>query len=256
MKSVKLKTWLSAVFLLCFAAVGVFLNHAADGAAHSKKDAAGNSVLANADAQTLAQGAAKRQTVILDAGHGGEDPGCVGMNGELEKDINLKITLDLAELLKTAGFDVILTRDKDESIHSGDAKTARQRKKSDMENRKKIIDRNTDGIFLSIHQNRFTSPDSFGAQIFYTVKNQDNVTLASSLQKRFAELQPENTREVKLIDNNLFLFRETVQPAVLIECGFLSNKDDAQNLGDEEYQKKVAMTIFKGLTDYLSNADA
>ncbi|MCL2087010.1 MAG: N-acetylmuramoyl-L-alanine amidase [Oscillospiraceae bacterium] len=192
--------------------------------------------------------------IILDAGHGGADPGCVGINGALEKDINLKIVKALENMLSFSGYDVLLTRSEDISLHDVGISGLRNQKVSDMENRKKIIDDNPDSIFLSIHQNQFTQPQIFGAQMFYVDNNADSARLALALQNNFKELEPDNTREIKLIDNGLFLFKNTTQPAVLIECGFLSNPNDAANLNDREYQKRVAFTIYKSVIQHLSNS--
>lgn len=121
-----------------------------------------------------------------------------------------------------------------------------------MENRLEIVNKYPDSIFFSIHQNQYTQSEYFGGQMFYTTNNSGNFRLATIMQKKFAELQTGNDRDAKLIDNGLYLFKETKQPALLIECGFLSNPKDAENLNNTEYQKKVAFTIFKGLTEYLS----
>lgn len=199
-------------------------------------------------------GANGRQVVILDAGHGGLDSGCVGVNGELEKEINLAIVKNLKSLLEFSGYDVVLTRSEDVSIHDDDVTGTRNQKVSDMENRKKIVDMYPESIFFSVHQNQFTQPQYFGAQMFYTTQNKNNFKLAQKMQEAFRELQPANDREIKLIDNNLYLFKNTVQPALLIECGFLSNTSDASKLSNSEYQKKVAFTAFKGMQEFLKLA--
>ncbi|MDR0821689.1 MAG: N-acetylmuramoyl-L-alanine amidase [Oscillospiraceae bacterium] len=190
--------------------------------------------------------------IILDAGHGGADSGCIGINGELEKDINLAIVKDTAALLRAAGFTVIQTRDSDVSIYTKGTEGLRAQKVSDMENRKAIIDKYPDSIFISVHQNKFVEPQYYGGQMFYTENNADNVRLARVMQGYFKEyLDSTNERDVKLIDNGLYLFKSTEQPALMIECGFLSNPKDAANLSDTEYQKKTAFVIFKGIISYL-----
>ena len=193
------------------------------------------------------------RTIVLDAGHGGMDGGAVGVNGELEKDINLAIVKNLQHLLEFSGFKVILTRDSDRSMHTEGVTGIRNQKVSDMENRKAVIDSHPESLFFSIHQNRFTSPRFTGAQMFYTDMHSDNYKLAQILQDCFAQLQVGNEREVKLIDNELYLFKSTQQPAVLIECGFLSNPDEAARLNTPEEQKRVAFTIYKGIMEYLKN---
>lgn len=196
-----------------------------------------------------------KRTIVIDSGHGGADGGCVGINGCVEKDINLAIAKNLSALLKLSGFNVVMTRTEDISLHSEGVEGLRNQKVSDMENRLKIIQSHPDSLFVSIHQNQYTEPEYFGAQMFYTTNNSGNAKLAQIMQECFAELQPGNDREIKLIDNDLYLFKNTKQPAVLAECGFLSNSNDAANLSDSDYQKKVAFTIFKGITKYYGIAD-
>jgi N-acetylmuramoyl-L-alanine amidase len=193
-----------------------------------------------------------KPAIILDAGHGGIDGGAVGTNGELEKNINLAIVKNLQQMLEFSGFNVILTRSDDSSMHTNGVTGIRNQKVSDMENRKAVIDAHPESLFFSVHQNRFPDPKVMGAQIFYTDINESNQRLAQILQDSFAALQSGNEREIKIIDNELYLFKSTSQPAVLIECGFLSNAEEAAKLSDPEYQKKVSFTIYKGIMQYLS----
>ena len=125
-----------------------------------------------------------------------------------------------------------------------------------MENRLKIIEGQKDSIFLSIHQNQFTQPEYFGAQIFYNENNPDNQLLAQIMQDNFHALQPENDRTTKIMDSELFLFKNTSNPAVLIECGFLSNPDDAAKLSDPQYQRRVAFMIYNGIVRYMQTVSA
>lgn len=209
----------------------------------------------NAVVPAISTSASQKRTVIIDSGHGGIDGGCVGVNGCVEKDINLAIAKDLQKLLELSGFNVIMTRSEDVSLHDDGVEGIRNQKVSDMENRLKIIQSNPDSLFISIHQNQFTEPEYFGAQMFYTTNNSGNFRLAQIMQSCFAELQTGNDREIKLIDNDLYLFKDTKQLAILIECGFLSNENDAANLSDSEYQKQVAFTIYRGIMKYYSEAD-
>lgn len=197
-----------------------------------------------------------KRTVVIDSGHGGADGGCVGVNGCVEKDINLSIALDLRAMLELSGYNVVMTRSEDVSIHNDGIEGLRNQKISDMENRLEIIKSCPDALFISIHQNQYTEPEYFGAQMFYTTNNPTNFKLAQTMQQCFRELQPENDREIKLIDNDLYLLKNTNQPALLVECGFLSNANDAANLSDSDYQKKVAFTLFKGINAYYSSVDA
>ena len=195
--------------------------------------------------------AREKQVVVLDAGHGGLDSGCVGVNGTYEKDVNLDIVKDLGAMLTFAGYEVVYTRTDDVSIHDDGVEGIRNQKISDMENRLNIVQKYPDCVFISVHQNRFTDPAYFGGQMFYTTNNSANFRLARIMQGLFSELQPGNDREVKLIDNGLYLFKNTEQPALLIECGFLSNPNDAANLSTPDYRRKVAFTIYTGLARFF-----
>ncbi len=216
---------------------------------------AANSDLTRLAVKTSGGNVTERKTVVLDAGHGGEDGGCVGINGQVEKDINLAIVLDLRDMLTLGGFNVVLTRDTDRAIYDSGTEGLRNKKVSDMENRLKIIQSYKDAVFLSIHQNQYTEPQYFGAQIFYNENNPDNRLLAELMQENFHALQPENDRQVKLMDTELFLFKTTVTPSVLIECGFLSNPDDAAKLSDPVYQRKTAYMIYNGILRYLQTVE-
>ena len=161
------------------------------------------------------------KVVVIDAGHGGMDSGCVGVNGVLEKDINLSITLMLRDMLEASGFKVVLTRDSDISIHDESAGRIVSKKKSDMNNRLKIINNNNPLVFVSIHQNQYTSSNSRGAQMFYSDSNERNAELAQIIQDKFVEfLQPDNKRQIKPSENRLFLLENSTVPSVMVECGF------------------------------------
>ena len=194
-------------------------------------------------------------TIILDAGHGGMDGGCVSYNGVSEKGINLNIMLDLKAMLEAYGYDVVVTRDSDVAIYDEGISGLSNQKKSDMKNRLEIFNSKENAIALSIHQNQFTDSRYSGAQMFYSETNPDSVSLALCLQQAFVEnIQPENKREVKLSGDELYLIYYAKVPSVMVECGFLSNPQEADLLLTESYQKKVAFTIFKGINQYLGTA--
>lgn len=191
--------------------------------------------------------------IVLDAGHGGIDGGCVSAEGVPEKGINLSILLRLRDMLELNGYTVEVTRDTDTSIHDKGIEGIANQKSSDMDNRLEIFNKNKNAVCISIHQNQFTDPVYSGAQMFYSATDSRSETLAKSLQDSFKELiQPDNDREIKLCGKELFLCYFSENPTVMVECGFLSNPEEAALLNTEEYQQKVAMTIFKGLTDYLN----
>lgn len=162
--------------------------------------------------------------VVIDAGHGGMDGGCVSVNGVVEKDINLSILLKVRDMCDAFGYKVVVTRDSDKSIHDDDVKGVGNQKKSDMDNRLKIFNKYENAIALSIHQNQFTQSQYSGAQMFYSTTNPMNEKLAQTMQTEFvAQLQSENTREIKQVGKELFLCYYTKSPSLMIECGFLSN---------------------------------
>lgn len=192
-----------------------------------------------------------RPVVILDPGHGGIDGGAQA-NGIVEKDINLAIAQNLRDLLSVQGFHVIMTREDDRSIHDeGITQIARQ-KRSDLHNRLAITENHPEAILISIHQNQFPQPSCQGAQIFYSQNRPESQKLAQSIQESFQRnLQPENDRQIKPAQNNLFLLYEAKIPAVMAECGFLSNPQEAQKLSQTEYQEQAAFVILEGLMDFL-----
>jgi N-acetylmuramoyl-L-alanine amidase len=186
-------------------------------------------------------------TVIIDPGHGGVDGGAVGVSGVIEKGINLAISLKLRTFFEQVGFKVIMTREDDRSIHDEDSNSIRNKKKSDLYNRLDIIKSNPRAIFLSIHQNIFQDGKYSGTQLFYSKNNDASELLAKTLQNNIKTmLQPQNNREIKQGEKNLFLLYYANSPCVLVECGFLSNATEAAALQSNEYQNKMAFSIFCG----------
>lgn len=205
----------------------------------------------NETAPAFADYEAQKPVIILDAGHGGMDGGCSTAEGIPEKGINLNILLTLRDMLEINGYEVVVTRDTDTSIHDKGIEGIANQKSSDMDNRLEIFNSETNAICLSIHQNQFTDPKYSGAQMFYSDSNGSSEELARVLQNKFVEyLQPENTREIKLCGKELFLCYYSENPTVMVECGFLSNPEEAALLTTEEYQHKVAFTIFSAITEY------
>lgn len=190
--------------------------------------------------------------VILDAGHGGFDGGCVSADGTPEKGINLSILLRLRDLLLLNGYEVDVTRDTDISIHDSGIEGLVNQKSSDMDNRLSLFNKYDNAICVSIHQNQFTDPVYHGAQMFYSNSDSRSEKLAKNLQSSFSELlQPDNKREIKLCGKELFLCYYSNNPTVMAECGFLSNPEEAALLNTEEYQEKVALTLFNGINTYI-----
>lgn len=193
-----------------------------------------------------------KKVIVLDAGHGGIDGGCVSVNGVAEKGINLSIVQTLRDSLDILGFDVVCTREDDRSIHDSGVEGIAKQKLSDMKNRLDIINRYDDALVVSVHQNQFVDPRYSGAQMFYAKENDDSRRLAECMKKQFvALLQPSNERENKPVGKEMYLIHNAKSPALMVECGFLSNPDEAKLLESADYQKKVAFTILTGTQEYL-----
>lgn len=196
------------------------------------------------------------QTVIIDAGHGGPDGGTSADDGTLEKEINLQIALKLDEILRSMGIKTVMVRTEDISIHDGTAKTIRQKKVSDIKNRLKIINETENSIFVSIHQNHFSDSKYSGTQVFYSKNNPLSNKLAESIRLPIISyLQTDNTRETKQSGTEIYLLYHAKSPAVMVECGFLSNQNETNNLKDEKYQQKIAFLISLGIVDYFKTTE-
>ena len=192
--------------------------------------------------------------IVIDAGHGGEDSGAVA-NGVLEKDINLDIALRLRDMLRVCGFEVVMTRDADVSIYDSSSSTIRSKKQSDLKNRAAIINKSKDQILVSIHQNKFEQEKYSGTQVFYSTNDPDSERLAQAIRQSVrGMLQPDNQRELKPAGDSIYILREAQIPAVIVECGFISNREEASKLSDEEYRRQMAFAICCGVTEYLSSA--
>ena len=193
-----------------------------------------------------------KKTVIVDAGHGGFDGGAV-VNDILEKDINLKIANSLCNMLRASGFKVICIREDDSSTESDPTATIAARKRSDLNNRLEIAKENPDAIFVSIHLNKFQSPSVKGAQMFYSINNENSKILAEALKDSVKSLlQPDNHRTTKAGTSSTFLLHHSPIPTVIAECGFMSNPDEFSKLQTEEYQHKMAFALLCGILNYYN----
>lgn len=194
----------------------------------------------------------KKGTIVLDAGHGGEDGGAVGINGVMEKDINLAIALELEKYLKQNNFEVVMIRDTDSAVGDQSLGTVAERKRSDTKSRLRTVEETGECILISIHQNHFSESRYSGAQVFYSGNREESSQLAEAIRQNIvSSLQPGNKRENKQAESNIYLLYNCQVPAVLVECGFLSNPEEAGMLSRESYQKDMAAAIYNGLVDYL-----
>lgn len=195
-----------------------------------------------------------QKTVIVDAGHGGDDGGAIGIDGTVEKDINLDIALKLEKILKFYGFNVIMTRTQDVMTCDNGLDSLRKRKISDIHNRFELMRKNPDAIFISVHQNKFEDSSQHGTQVFYSGNDERSKELAEAIQTSVTlTLQRKNDRVVKKSGSGIYLLYHAKIPAVLVECGFISNSDEVKKLKDESYRMKLAILIADGLLKYLSN---
>ena len=189
----------------------------------------------------------KNTTLVLDAGHGGYDPGKVGVNGALEKDINLSIVMKLKTLLENEGFTIVLTRDKDSLLAPANSTS---KKKEDMIARVTMITELNPYFTISIHQNSFTDPSSSGPQVFYYKDSEKSATMAQVIQDVLnTQLSPSKKRAPQA-NTNYYLLTRIPTPTVIVECGFLSNPTEAELLTQDDYQSRVANAIFLGILSY------
>ena len=197
------------------------------------------------------------KTIIVDAGHGGIDPGSMTDDQSVkEKDVNLKITKKVKELLEASGAMVILTRNDDTSLYTEQAgKTIRQKYNENLKNRKKIIQESSADMFISIHLNKFQESKYYGAQTFYPAGKEDDKQLATYIQGELKRVVDKtNNRKIKST-NDIYLIKDNEIPSTLIECGFLSNDKEAKLLNDEEYQDQIAWSIYVGIQKYFSETE-
>ncbi|HJI47012.1 MAG TPA: N-acetylmuramoyl-L-alanine amidase [Oscillospiraceae bacterium] len=210
--------------------------------------------MANSSAAETSSNPFMRKTIIVDAGHGGDDGGAIGIDGTVEKDINLDIALKLEKILKFYGFNVIMTRTEDVMTCDDGLDSLRKRKVSDIHNRFDLMRKNPDAVFISVHQNKFEDTSQHGTQVFYSGNNEKSKVLAEAIQTSITSaVQPENGRVVKKSDSGIYLLYHAEIPAVLVECGFISNPDEVKKLKDESYRMKLAILIADGLLKYLRN---
>ena len=187
--------------------------------------------------------------VVLDAGHGGIDPGKVGINGILEKDVNLEVTLLVKKYLEMDDVRVVLTRESDEGLYDADAPN---KKVQDMKKRVDIIEAVHPDVTVSVHQNSYPEEYVHGAQVFYYTGSVQGKKLAEKIQERLVDgVDPDNTRQIKANDS-YYLLKKTPTPIVIVECGFLSNSVESQKLSDPSYQKELAWEIHLGILRYLN----
>ncbi len=194
-----------------------------------------------AQAEKEVEGQKDAAVIVVDSGHGGSDPGKVGINGALEKDVNLSISKKLQKCLETEGYQVIMTREDENGL--ADSKV------EDMKTRVTLINEKKPLLAVSIHQNSYGQESIHGAQVFYYTHSGEGEKAAKVMQEALLGADPDNTRQAKANDT-YYLLKRTEVPAIIVECGFLSNKEEADRLNTEEYQQKLAEAITQGIRTY------
>lgn len=210
--------------------------------------------LSQGDSRAVSTGEAGRKTVMLDPGHGGEDPGAVSSNGLKEKDVNLAIALKVKALLENDGYKVLMTRQEDVLEYSPGTTGYTNKRFQDLTRRKKMMDEAGADIIVSIHLNKFQQTQYYGAQVFYPPESRDSMKLAQLLQKSIREnVDPENTREalIKKKQPQIIILQNPKTTIAIVECGFLSNPEEERKLADSAYQDKLAAAVKAGIDRYF-----
>lgn len=191
-------------------------------------------------------------TVIIDAGHGGFDGGAVAIDGTLEKDLNLQIANKLKQHFVAAGFRTVTVRETD-TAYDPDGR-GEVSKTVDMSGRLQLLNKYKNSVFISIHMNKFTSAQPHGAQVFYAPSVSESQSLAEEIQLAITSMVDyDNTRKIKAGSKDTYLLYNAENPAVIVECGFLSNTNELKNLKDDNYQNKIAFAIFCGFMNFYTN---
>ncbi len=195
----------------------------------------------------------RNYTVVLDAGHGGEDGGASSASGIFEKDLNLSITMDIGAYLESCGISVIYTRTEDILLYDRNENYQGRKKILDLAARLKIARECENALFVSVHMNAFPQKQYSGLQVYYSPHHPLSQTLASTVQENArGYLDSTNQRKIKKASSSIYLLDRLEKPAILVECGFLSNDAEAERLASREYQKQLALVIGKSIADSIS----
>ncbi|SHK02512.1 N-acetylmuramoyl-L-alanine amidase [Hespellia stercorisuis] len=185
-------------------------------------------------------------TVVIDPGHGSSDPGKVGINDLLEKDVNLKIAKEIKKLLEKEGITVVMTREDDSGLGKS--------KVEDLKARVAVINDTKPALAVSIHQNSYGQEEVKGAQTFYFTHSEKGKEAALILQEKLCAMDSENHRQAKA-NETYYILKRTEVPTVIVECGFLSNREEAQKLGTGEYQEQIAQAVCSGIHGFITKEE-
>ena len=201
--------------------------------------------------ETASADAVERKVIVVDPGHGGEDGGAVGINGVLEKDLNLMISDDLCELFRFTGYEVIPTRTEDIMLYDRKVDYKGRKKVLDLAARLNIANAAMPDLFVGIHMNAFPQQKYSGLTVYYSDQTPISRQAAEKLRTDvIALLQPQNDREIKS-GNGIYLLNRASYPAILVECGFLSNPQECDLLSSEEYRQKLSLVIYYSIASFL-----
>ena len=188
-----------------------------------------------------------REVIVIDAGHGGADGGCSASDGTRESDINLQTASALKDRFEKAGYRVVMTREDDSSLSEG-----KFVKRKDLEARRNTRDKSGAIMFISIHSNTFSDSKYHGAQVVYKSGDADSEKLAIAVQSKIREKIDEENKRVPMASSDIYVLNEGKCPCILVECGFLSNKEELEKLKSKEYRDKIADAVFSGCSEYIA----
>lgn len=198
----------------------------------------------------------QRIHIMIDPGHGGIDPGTAGSLGKAEAPINLDISQKLMTILEGSGFIVEMTRYDDEGLYTEKSATVREKKNEDLTKRVELINAAASDLTVSIHLNSFPQQQYYGAHVFYSKNSEESKTAADIIQAAMKEILDKNNNRVPQVKRDIRIMDYAEFPIVLIECGFLSNPGEEALLVSDEYQEKVAWSIYAGILQYFSSKDS
>lgn len=230
--------------IICFFVFCIFLVYSFTVAGILKLKDENESIMTNSTAVTS-------HVIVIDAGHGKPDEGAVGLYGTTEEAINLKIALKLQALIEQSGGIVYLTRSDENGIYSADSNTIKQMKVSDIKNRAAIGNQEDVDVFISIHLNKYPESIYSGWQTFYQSDNEESLKLATCIQEGLNNSISTPNNRVPLPLKGIYIMDNVENTTVTVECGFLSNEDEAKKLQEDEYQDKLAWGIFIGIQDFF-----
>ena len=232
--------------------------------AGSAAGGSGNTAVTDADAATDGDASTNGEMrpitcVIIDAGHGGEDGGASSAEGLVEKDVNLSVAFALRDLCEAAGIPTVMTRTEDKLLYDRGVDFRGRKKVLDLAARRTVADRlsaQAECLFISIHMNAFPQPQYSGMQVWYGTGDPRSAEIAKAIQTASTALMPDNHRKIKAAGKNIYLLDRIRTPAVLVECGFLSNPAEAARLGEEGYRRALAAAIFAAIAPYVGTSPA